>query len=232
MALMNRSRRIALLLLLAAGAGLPRSTALTGSTDDELWQYRNLGKAFYENPTTALEAVEQFRKALALRPDSARERLNLALALLRAGKTDEGVRTLEQVQQQQPNIPHTWFNLGIQYKKRGTPESTLKAIAQFERMIALVPDEPVSHYNLGALYKSSGRVAEAVTQFEAAARLDSNLAGPQFQLYNLYRDPQVGRGDDAVRALARFQSLKKQQAGAVVPEDLEWSAYAEIYDPI
>ena len=49
------------------------------------------------------------------------------------------MRELERVQQQDPAIPHTWFNLGIQYKKGGTPESTAKAIAQFERMIALDP---------------------------------------------------------------------------------------------
>ena len=27
----------------------------------QLWHYRNLGKAFYENPTTQLQAVEEFR---------------------------------------------------------------------------------------------------------------------------------------------------------------------------
>ena len=99
-------------------------------------------------------------------------------------------------------------------------------------MIALDPDEPVSHYNLGFLYKTSGRPADAMKQFEAAARLGPNLAGPHFQLYNPYRDPQVGRVEDAARELARFQAIKKQQAGAVIPEDLEWSYYAEIYDPV
>ena len=200
--------------------------------DQQLWQHRNLGKAFYENPTTQYEAVEEFRKALALAPDSARERLNFALALLRAGKTEDGVAELERVQQHDPSVPHTWFNLGIQYKKRGTPEWNARAIAQFERMTTLVPDEPVSHYNLGYLYKITGRVADAMAQFEAAARLDPNLAGPHFQLYNAYRDPAVGRTAEAARELATFQALKKQQAGAVIPEDLEWSFFSEIWDPI
>jgi len=113
------------------------------SVDDQVWQYRNLGKAFYENPTTQYEAVEQFRKALDLAPGSARERLNYGLALLKAGKTDEGVLELEKVQQLDPAIPHTWFNLGIQYKRRSTPEWNARAIAQFEKMIALVPDNEI-----------------------------------------------------------------------------------------
>src|SRR4051794_36875986 len=95
--------------------------------DDQLARLRNLGKAFYENPTTQNEAVETFRKALNLKPDSAAERLNYGLALLRAGKTPEGIAELEKVQKTDPSLPHTWFNLGIVFKKAGESE---KATAQ------------------------------------------------------------------------------------------------------
>src|SRR5208337_3867617 len=54
------------------------------------------------------------------------------------------------------------------------------------------------------------------------------LAGPHFQLYNAYR--QLNRTEDAAREQQTFNDIKKQQAGAAVPEDLEWSFYAEIYD--
>ena len=30
--------------------------------EDRLWQHRNLGKAFYENPTTQAQAVVEFKK--------------------------------------------------------------------------------------------------------------------------------------------------------------------------
>jgi hypothetical protein len=204
----------------------------TPHASNELWQYRNLGKAFYENPTTHEEAVEQFQKALQLAPDSARERLNYALALLRAGKTDKGIAELLTVQRQDPSIPHTWFNLGIAYKKRSTPEANVQAIVQFEKMIELAPDDAVSRYNLGALYKSAGRSADALKQFDAASHLDPAMAGPHFQLYNLYRDPRLGTPADSERELKTFQTIKKRQAGVAIPEDLDWSAYAEIYDPV
>jgi hypothetical protein len=197
------------------------------SLEERLWRYRNLGKAFYENPTTQAQAVDEFRKALELAPNSARERLNYGLALLRAGKTKPGVDELLRVQKQDPSLPHTWFNLGIVYRKEGDFE---KAIPQFEKMIELVPDEPVSHYNLGVLYKQAGKPDEARLQFEIAEKLNSNLAAPHFQLYNVYR--QAGRKDDSSKELAVFQTLKKQQEGAAIPEDMEWSDYAEIYDPI
>ena len=162
-----------------------------------------------------------------MNPNSTRERVNYGLALLRAGKTKEGVAELEKVQKQDPKLPHTWFNLGIVYRKEGEFE---KAIPQFQKMTELLPDEPVPHYNLGVLYRQTGRNDEAAKELETAARLNANLAAPHFQLYNIYR--QAGRKDDAARELAEFQRLKKTQEGAVIAEDMEWSDYAEIYDPI
>lgn len=192
---------------------------------DEIWHHRNLGKAFYENPTTQLLAVEEFKKALDLNPESTRERINYGLALLRAGKTPEGIAELQKAQNQDPKVPHTWFNIGIAYKRDAQYD---KAIVQFEQMVKLAPGEPVSHYNLGVLYKMTGKQDSALQEFEAAARLDPNLAGPHFQLANAYRA--AGRPEDSAREQALFQQIKKRNEGAVVAEDLEWSFYAEIYD--
>lgn len=194
---------------------------------EQLARHRNLGKAFYENPTTKKEAVEELRKALELAPESARDRLNYGLALLSAGQVQEGIAELEKVQKQDPSLPHTWFNLGIQYKRAGEFE---RAIRQLERMVELVPDEPVSHYNLGVLYRMVGRNREALGKFELAARLDPSLAAPHFQLFNAYR--QAGEKEKAAYHLEQFRKIKEQQKNAVVAEDVEWSFYSELYDPI
>jgi tetratricopeptide (TPR) repeat protein len=193
---------------------------------ERLWQLRNLGKAFYENPTTQVQAVEQFRQALALAPNSPREIVNYGLSLLRAGKIPEGIAQLEKAQKQAPNLPHTWFNLGITWKKQGEFDRSME---QLLGMSKLVPDEPVTHYQLGTLNKLKGETDAAVREFETARRIKPRLAAPHFQLYGLYR--QAGRAEDAARELETFQRLKKEQEGAAVPEDMEWSYYSEIYDP-
>src|SRR5437660_8562370 len=102
--------------------------------DNKLWEYRNLGKAFYENPDTHAQAVEVLRAAFELDPKSVRERINYGLALLRAGKNQEAVAELQQAQKQDPSLPYTWFNLGIYYKHTGDYE---KAAEQLQRMIEL-----------------------------------------------------------------------------------------------
>jgi tetratricopeptide (TPR) repeat protein len=214
---------LALVVLALAALWLLRA----GEDQERLSRHRNLGKAFYENPTTHPQAVEEFRKALKLAPGSVRERLNYGLSLLRAGGVKEGVAELEKVQTQDPSLPHTFFNLGIAYKREGRyPE----AIIQFERMIRLVPEEAVAHYNLGQLFNLTGKEPEALEQFRIASRLSPNLVAPHFQIYNIHR--LAGRDEEAARALAEFQRLKEQQKQADEQEDMEWCNYAEIYDPI
>ncbi len=134
-------RNIAILLL-----GLALFSA--SPYEDRLWHLRNLGKAFYENPTTQTQAVEQFKQALALNPTSARERVNYGLALLKAGEVPAGIAELEKAQKQDPSIPHTWFNLGVQAKRAGEYE---RGIAQMRGMLKLVPNDAKAHHNLAAL---------------------------------------------------------------------------------
>ena len=216
----------ALATLGAAGFFTASAPAAATSTEERLEQFRNLGKAFYENPTTANESVAEFKKALDLAPKSNREKLNYALALMHAGKQDQGIVLLAEVQKAEPKLPHTWFNLGIYYRKNGDAE---KAVTQFEAMAKLTPEEPVVHYQLGALYKQLGKAAESTAQFEETIRLNPLLAGAHFQLYNLYR--QSGKSAEAADQLKTFQALKKSQEGSAVAEDVDWCNYAEIYDP-
>lgn len=198
------------------------SPELEPNLAEELWHHRNLGKAFYENPATQYEAVGELARALEIH-DSACERANHGMALLRAGEPEAGVAELERAQAEDPSLPHTWFNLGIAYKRASRYDA---ARAQFERMVELVPDEPISHFNLASLYKLEGRSDDARRHFERSAELDSNLAGPHFQLATL--DRQAGRTEDAAAAMARFRERKALNEGAAVPEDLEWSFYAEL----
>lgn len=194
---------------------------------DQLWHLRNLGKAFYENPTTQKEAVEEFKKALDLRPNSVRERVNYGLALLKAGETPAAVVELEKAQKQDPAVPHTWFNLGIIAKKDGDAP---RAIQQLEGMEKLVPTDVKTHYNLGVLYKQAGEREKAAGELEMAEKLDPNFSAPHLQLFNLYRA--MGRANDAEREVAVFKTIKAQQQGAPVAEDAEASEYSEIWDPI
>jgi tetratricopeptide (TPR) repeat protein len=213
-------------LLSAAALLAVLSNAATPTVEERLEQSRNLGKAFYENPTTHGEAVTEFKKALDLAPRSDREKLNYALALLRSTKEEIAVPILLEVQKHDPSLPHTWFNLGIYYRNNGDEDL---AIAQFRQMVKLTPDEPIAHYQLAKLYRQSGHIPEAIAEFENAEKLNPSLAAAHFQLFSLYR--QVDRNDDSAREFQTWQKVKQQQEGAAIAEDVDWCTYFEIYDP-
>jgi Tfp pilus assembly protein PilF len=214
-----------MLIWLLGLAFLSSTPNLPPNVREQVWHHRNLGKAYYENPMTQMKAVEEFKQALALAPTSTRERVNYGLALLRAGRTQEAIAELVKAQKEDVSIPHTWFNLGMAYKKEFDHQH---AIEQLQGMINLVPNEPVTHYNLGIEYKLTGKPDLALSQFLLASQLNPNFAAPHFQLYNAFRE--AGRIDDAARELELFNEIKKRKAGAAVPEDPEWSYYSEIYD--
>ncbi len=204
----------------------PSSRApLTAEQRARLQELRNLGKAFYENPGAQTQAVDALRKALEINPSSAQEHLNLGLALLRAGQSEEGVAEIEKAKQIDPSLPHTYFNLGIEFKKTGDID---RSITEFEQMLKLTPHEAKAHYNLGQLYKLKDDNERALAEFRLAAKLDPSMAAPQFQMYNILRrsDPAAAK-----QAMVDFQRLKKAQEGAAVGEDVDWSFYAELYDP-
>ena len=210
---------VLVLLLTAAGADAPPA-------EDRLWEHRNLGKAFYENPDTHVQAVTELHEALLLNPNSVRDRINYGLGLLRAGQTDQGVAELLKAQKQDPSNPHTWFNLGIAYKHAGDYD---KAIEQLRGMIKLVPNEAVAHYNLASVLRSKGDPEAALPEFLEAERLNPNLAGPHFQLFSLYQRAQ--KREDAARERQAFEDAKKRAEGAAVAEDMEWCFYVELDDP-
>jgi tetratricopeptide (TPR) repeat protein len=192
----------------------------------ELQQIRNLGKAFYENPATQNLAPDTLHKAVDLNPDSARDHLNYGLALLRAGQMDEGIAAVGKAQEIDPQLPHTYFNLGVEFKKQG---ETDLAIEQFEGMAELRPDHAKTHYQLGTLYKQKGETELAIAEFEKSVELDPSLSAPHFQMFGLLRrsDPERARKEIGI-----FKELKAAQADAAVAEDVDWSFYSELYDPI
>ena len=204
----------------------PSGPKLDPAQAAQLQRLRNLGKAFYENPGTQMQAVDELRKALELNPGSAREHLNYGLSLLRVGKPEEGIAEIEKAREIDRSIPHTYFNLGIEFKRLGEAD---RAIREFKEMLRLVPDEPKSHYNLGVLYRLKKDTDKAIGAFERASELDPSLAAPNFQLYNVLRRIDAER---AKQKLDRFRQLKDLQAGAAIGEDINWSFYSELYDPI
>jgi len=107
--------RAGLVLLLVAAQTPP--TPLPPRLRDQVCRHRNLGKAYYENPVTQMKAADEFKQALPWFPTPPRPR-QLWAGLAAGRSTEAAVLQLQRAQKEDPSIPHTWFNLGMAFKKQ------------------------------------------------------------------------------------------------------------------
>ena len=76
-----------------------------------------------------------------------------------------------------------------------------RAETEFQKVVALAPDEPLGYADLGLVYLREGRAREAEAQLERAAALDSSNSDVGLMLAEVYR--LTGREADARGAIDR-----------------------------
>lgn len=114
------------------------------------------------------EAIEEFKKALALDPRSAEAHLQLGNALKSLQRHPEAVTSLRRASELAPKNAVIWLNLGVSLLALSSRD---EAIACFQRAIKLEPGRPESLNILGSALLDAGRIGEAKKQLQAALRL-------------------------------------------------------------
>ena len=114
------------------------------------------------------EAMAEYRRALALKPDYVRAINNLGLALLRQGHTEEAAEQYEKALSLQPNYAFGQNNLGLALLVLGR---AAEALPHFEKAVDLAPKYVVAYANLGGALLTLGRVDEAITQYRKALEI-------------------------------------------------------------
>lgn len=101
-----------------------------------------------------------------------------ARTLVRSGRIVEALRQIRELERQKPNDPNLQFELG----------EILQELAgsRAERLQKLAPASPQAHELIGKLLESHQKMAEAVAEYEKAARADPSLPGIHFLIGNIY----------------------------------------------
>jgi TolB-like protein/DNA-binding winged helix-turn-helix (wHTH) protein/Flp pilus assembly protein TadD len=98
-------------------------------------------------------AVRQYRSTLAVDPGFGQAALGLGLALLRAGRPDDGLKVLDDVNKLAPESPPTLAALGYALAVAGKRDP---ALATLERMKRLSSERSVPGYYLAGIYLGLG----------------------------------------------------------------------------
>lgn len=145
-------------------------------------------------------AIEEFRKALAARPDLVEARVQLAAYLLEAGNAPEAAQLLESALRYDKNNVLAHLNLGDAYRLLG---KTSEAKREFEWVTNRDPSLAQVHYNLGLLYLFNENVPGL------NPRQATDRAIDEFEQYKKMR-PRVqgGAPDDTDELITRAKSKK------------------------
>ncbi|UWZ85594.1 tetratricopeptide repeat protein [Occallatibacter riparius] len=146
---------LSLSLCLVAAAGAPLAPCQAAATADDL-----LRKAIAEQQRGDLKsAIEDYRKALAIKPDMGEARANLGAALSAAGDLDGAIREDSRALENAPDKTGVRMNLGLAYYKKGDWQH---AQQEFAKVVAARPSDVNAAMLLGYSNVKLGRAAEAV----------------------------------------------------------------------
>ena len=123
------------------------------------------------------EAVEAYRKLLALRPNLAEAYNNLGNVLLSLGNLDEAAAQFERAVALKPQLFQAHNSLGDVFHAQGKLD---RALAQYRQTLALRPDLAEAHSNLGAILGQQGDLDAAAVHCARALALKPGL----FQAHN------------------------------------------------
>ncbi len=123
------------------------------------------------------EALDPLRRAQALAPDDPDVAINLGGALIMTSKWRQAVRVLEAAVARHPDNSRLWLNLAAAYLGRLETASLAaqdRAIAAYQRALALDHSAHSAHYNIALIYAERGDLNLAQTWFTAALQANPN----------------------------------------------------------
>jgi tetratricopeptide (TPR) repeat protein len=154
-------------------------------------------------------AISIWQDAVDKRPTNPFGHVNLGVALVAAGRTDEAIHHFQEALRLEPACAKAYNNLGLLLANSG---KTSRAAALYAKALRLDPDDAAAHYNLANLLVGSGKTAEAIKHYTQALQLKPDHADAHYNLALVLAG--LGRTDEAVEHYRQALRLKPDDAEA------------------
>lgn len=170
----------------------------------------NLGRAF-ERENNLTEAIDSYRRAVAVNSGYSKAHFNLARLLALKGLEAEAMAHYRRVIEIRPDHADAHNDLGLLLDLKGEDAA---ALAEFRKAIELEPDHHKALFNLAELLAKQGDLPGATTHYEQAARINPNEPAIQIRLGIVLA--RQGQLELATRHFRRAVELKPADADARV----------------
>jgi len=136
----------------------------------------NLGAA-YQNAGRRDDAIREYERALALKPDIHAAYSNMAAIQIDTGQLESGEKTLVRLTEIAPEYTEGFINLSVLYLRKNEID---KSIVASNRAITINPSAFAAFFNRGEALTLQGKLKEAVESYKKAVYLRPDL--PSFRL--------------------------------------------------
>jgi tetratricopeptide (TPR) repeat protein len=148
------------------------------------------------------DALEDYRKAVEVHPDSERARLKLAETLLIAGTPGEALEQYEWLAGRRPEQPDVKLGLARCRRRLGQPEEAGRLLAD---LLARAPEDGEVLWERGQLEMDRGQAAEAEGWLRKAVRASPHDRRVAYSLYRCLLA--LDRRDEAEKVNARVAEI-------------------------
>lgn len=172
--------------------------------------YLSRGKLAFEAKRYA-DAVTEFRKAVAAKPDSVTARINLGAALTQMGDVSGAVEQFEEALRIEPGKANAHYNLAVLLTGQNKHD---QAIAHLRSVLSVDQNDLSARLLLAQELAKSERFEEALAEFSRVVQADSSNEGALIeQVKLLYRKRQFKQ---ALEAVERGHAQYPQKGRTVV----------------
>lgn len=133
------------------------------------------------------EAVKNYQRAIALKPNWAEVYSNLGSVRSQQGQEAEAIQYYQKAIELNPDLPQPHLYLGHIFYNQGGVE---QAIYHYQQSIKLKPDYTDSYANLANLYAKIGKIEAAIQNFEQALAIQPDWAEIHCRLAHIRKHDQ------------------------------------------
>lgn len=153
---------------LVVGVDIP----IPGASTNLSANYNNLGVSYYGKGEFK-KAGDEYRKALAIKPNHAESWNNLAAVYYKLGDKDNAIKFYNTAIGIDPGFAQAYYGLANLYSDTG---EEVKAVILYKKSIEHDPDFMEAYNNLGCLYSDAGKIEDAIAIFEKAIETDGRYS--------------------------------------------------------
>jgi len=130
--------------------------------------YNNLGWALF-NQGRVDQAIDLFRKSLAINPAYAEAHNNLGAALSTESRQTEAMAEYREAFRIKPDYAQAHYNLGVSLD---ATKQVKEAVSEYQKAVEIRPDYAEAHYNLANSLVNLGQADAAIAEYQTALKID------------------------------------------------------------